>query len=97
MRATKCQLKFKGDVDNYLSKSHNNIELIADRLLTLFNVKTIMGQCHIRQREGVHPADTLFLLIIIPLLKLKTIHSFCKYKIEDWAGCGKDTSMVHPG
>ncbi|MBF0477043.1 MAG: transposase [Deltaproteobacteria bacterium] len=91
MRATKCQLKFKGDVENYLSKSHNNIELIADRLLTLFNVKTIMGQCHIRKREGVHPADILFLLIIIPLLKLKTVHSFCQYKIEDWAGCGKDT------
>ena len=48
-------------------------------------------QANIIKRDGYHAAHLLFVLTILPLLKIKTVHSFCKKHWQHWSLGRKDS------
>ena len=45
---------------------------------------------NIIKKEGWHASHLLFVLIMLPLLKINTIHSFCGKMWSHWSESGKD-------
>jgi ubiquitin len=90
MSITNCQ-KFKGEIENYLSNGINNIESKMDAVFSALNFKTWLCKCNIIKKDGYHASHLLFILMILPLLKVKTVHSFCKKHWDHWSTARKDT------
>ena len=72
--------KFKGEIENYLSKDKNGLESRMDRVFRMLNIKTQLNQARIRKNDGYHTSHLLFILSLLPLLKMPTINSFCLKK-----------------
>ena len=90
MSITNCQ-KFKGEIENYLSNGVNNIESKIDAAFSNLNFKTWLCKSNIIKKEGYHASHLLFVLMILPMLKVKTVHSFCKKHWHHWSSAKKDT------
>jgi hypothetical protein len=90
MSITNCQ-KFKGEIENYLSNGINNIESKIDTAFSTLNFKTWLCKSNIIKKDGYHACHLLFILIILPMLKVKTVHSFCKKHWHHWSSAKKDT------
>jgi hypothetical protein len=89
MYTTKCK-KFKGEIENYLSNEKNIFESPMDRIFRMLNIKTKVNQVNIRKKDGYHASHLLFIVSLLPLLKIPTIHSFCLKKWDHWCVARKD-------
>lgn len=90
MRTTKCQ-KFKGEIENYLRNGQNNFDVKIDRTFCSLKFKTWLCKSNIVKRDGYPSAHILLILFVLPLLRLKTVNSFCNKKWHQWSVAGKDT------
>jgi hypothetical protein len=90
MSITNC-VKFKGEIENYLSNGHHNFESKINEAFSDLKLKTILCRTNIIKNEGYHAAHILFILIILPILKVKTVHGFCKKHWQQWSRAQKDT------
>jgi hypothetical protein len=83
--------RFKGEIENYLAKEKTIFESRIDHVFRMLNVKTKLNQVKIRKKEGYHAAHLLFILTLLPLMKISTIHSFYKKKWDQWSEARKDS------
>lgn len=83
--------KFKGEIENYLSNGHNNFESKIDEAFSDLKLKTILCRANIIKKQGYHAANLLFILTILPILKVKTVRGFCKKHWQQWSKAQKDT------
>ena len=90
MIITNCQ-KFKGEIEIYLRKGQNHIDSQIDRAFTSLKIKTWLCKANIIKKDGYHAAHLLFVLTILPMLKIKTVNSFCKKQWWQWSLSRKDT------
>jgi hypothetical protein len=89
MYTTNCKI-FKGEIETYLSKEKNIFESRVDRIFRMLNIKTKLNQAKIRKKDGYHASHLLFILSLLPLLKVPTIHGFCLKKWHHWCVTQKD-------
>ena len=89
MYTTKCK-KFKGEIENYLDKEKTIFESKIDRAFCMLNLKTQLNRVKIKKKDGYHAAHLLFILTLLPLLKIPTIHSFCQKQWHQWCVARKD-------
>jgi hypothetical protein len=82
--------KFKGEIENYVTKGRNIFESRIDRVFQMLTIKTQLNRSKIRKKDGYHPAHLLFILTLLPMLKLKTVHSFCQKQWYHWCSARKD-------
>ena len=90
MITTKCK-KFKGEIENYLRNGQNNFDVKIDRAFCSLKFKTWLCKSNIIKRDGYPASHLLLILFILPLLRLKTVNSFCNKKWHQWSAAGKDT------
>jgi len=90
MSITTC-IKFKGEIENYLRSGQNNIESKIDGAFSSLKFKTYLCKTNIIKKDGYHASHLLFILMILPLLKVKSVHSFCKKYWQHWSKARKDT------
>jgi hypothetical protein len=89
MTTTNCK-KFKGELEKYLAKEKNIFESRIDRAFRILHIKSKLNQSKIRKKEGYHPAHLLFIMTLLPLFKISTIHSFCEKNWDHWCSAKKD-------
>ncbi len=87
---TKCQ-KFKGEIENYLRNGQNNFDIKIDRAFCSLKFKTWLCKSNIIKRDGYPTSHILLILFVLPLLRLKSVNSFCNKKWHQWSVAGKDT------
>ena len=90
MSTTNCR-KFKGEIESYLRNTQNNIESRIDNAFFSLHFKTFLCNTNIVKRDGYHASHLLFILTILPILKVKSVHSFCKKYWQHWSTARKDT------
>lgn len=90
MVTTKCK-KFKGEIENYLRNGKNNFDVKIDRAFCSLKFKTWLCKSNIVKKDGYPASHVLLILFILPLLRLKTVNSFCNKKWHQWSVAGKDT------
>lgn len=89
MSTADCK-KFKGEIENYLRNDQKNFDSKIDSVFSSLRVRTLLSRSNIVKEQGFHAAQLLFILIMLPLLKLGTVRSFCEKQWEHWSSCGKD-------
>jgi len=89
MDSTNCR-KFKGEIEKYLCKKKNIFESRMDRVFRMLNIKTKLNQTKIRKKDGYHASHLLFIVSLLPLLRIPTIHSFCRKQWYQWCLARKD-------
>ena len=90
MTTTKCK-KFKGEIENYVVNGQNNFDCKVSKVFSSLNLKTCLCRANIIKKDGYHAAHLLFIFIVLPLLKIKTIGGFCEKRWEHWSTGKKDT------
>jgi len=90
MNTTKGK-KFKGEIENYLRNSQNNFDIKVDGAFCSLKFKTWLCRSNIIKREGYPPSHILLILFVLPLLRIKSVNSFCNKKWHHWSVSGKDT------
>ena len=90
MSITNCK-KFKGEIENYLRKGQNNIDSKIQSVFSSLKFKTWLCRSNIFKKDGYHASHVLFILFILPLLKIKTVNGFCKKHWQHWSKAQKDT------
>ncbi len=90
MSTTNCK-KFKGEIENYLRNGIHNFESKIDRAFSALKFKTWLCKANIIKKDGYHACHLLLILVILPLLKVKTVHSFCQKHWLQWSSAQKDT------
>jgi DDE superfamily endonuclease len=90
MITTKCK-KFKGEIENYLRNGQNNFDVKIDRAFCSLKFKTWLCKSNIIKKDGYAASHILLILFVLPLLRLKTVNSFCNKKWYQWSVAGKDT------
>jgi len=83
--------KFKGEIEEYLDKEGHIFETKIDGVFKRLGFKTHMNRAKIIKKEGYHAARVLFILILLPLLKIPTVRSFCQRHLEHLTSSKKDT------
>ena len=91
MNLTKNTTKFKGEIETYLRKRHNHLDLTIDKAFTSLKIKTCLCRANIIKKDGYDAAHLLLMLTILPILKIKTVHSFYKKHWLQWSKVRKDT------
>lgn len=72
--------------------SRNNIfESRIERVFSFLNFKTILGRTNIKKKDGYHAGHLLFILTLLPLLKIDTVHRFCLKQWYHWSTSKKDS------
>ncbi len=82
---------FKGEIEYYLNNGQNVFDSKIDGVFQTLKVKTWLCRANIKKQEGYHAAHLLFILFMLPLLQLNTVHSFCRKQWEQWSISKKDT------
>lgn len=82
--------KFKGEIEGYLAKAANIFESRIDRAFAILNFKTQLNRVKIRKKDGYHASHLLFILTLLPLFKIPTVHSFCQKQWYHWCIAQKD-------
>ena len=90
MHNTKTK-KFKGEVDHYLQKQRHNFDSKIDDVFSTLGIKTCLSISRITKAAGFHPSHILFALVMMPILNIKTVHSYCRRIWDRWLKTGKDT------
>jgi len=83
--------KFKGEIEIYLRKGQNHLDSRFDRVFTSLKIKTLLCRSNIIKKDGYHASHLLLVLTILPMLKIKTVHSFCKKHWQHWSSGRKDS------
>jgi hypothetical protein len=91
MDLTTKHQKIKGEIENYLRKGQNHIDYRIDRAFSSLKIKTWLCRANVIKKDGYHAAHLLLILTILPMLKIKTINSFCKKQWQQWSLSQKDT------
>ena len=89
--STMNRKKFKGEIENYLRNGLHNFESKVDRAFSALKFKTLLCKANIIKKDGYHACHLLLILVILPLLKVKTVHSFCQKHWLQWSSAQKDT------
>jgi len=89
MSTTNCHM-FKGEIENYLKKRPNNPDIKFNDAFCSLNFRTWLCRTNITKKDGYSAHHLLFILFILPLLKVKTINSFCKKRWQQWSAGKKD-------
>ena len=90
MVTTNCK-KFKGEIENYLINGQNNFESKIDGTFSSLRFKTWLNRTNIKKQEGYHASHLLFMLVLLPFMKIKTVNGFCKKQWGHWSNSKKDT------
>jgi len=90
MFSTKCK-KFKGEIENYLRNRQNQFKSKIDRLFVSLRLKTCLRRANIIKKDGYPASHLFFVMFMLPLLRLDTIHWFCRKGWRQWSAGGKDT------
>ena len=90
MVTTKCK-NFKGEIENYVITGQNNFDSKVSKVFSSLNLKTCLCRANIIKRDGYHASHLLFILIVLPMLKIKTIGGFCEKHWEHWSKSKRDT------
>jgi len=91
MSLTTNTVKFKGEIENYLRRGQNHLDSRIDRVFTSLKIKTLLCRANIIKRDGYHASHLLLVLTILPMLKIKSVHSFCKKHWQHWSSGRKDS------
>ena len=83
--------KFKGEIENYVNNRNNIFESRIDRVFSFLNFRTNLCRTNIKKKDGYHPAHLLFILTLLPMLKIDTVHRFCLKQWHNWSTSKKDT------
>jgi hypothetical protein len=87
---TKNHKKFKGEIENYLRNHQNNFDSKIGSAFSSLKIKISLCKSNIIKKDGWHASHLLFVLIMLPLLKINTVHSFCGKMWSHWSESGKD-------
>ena len=90
MIVNKSCKKFKGEIENYLGKSQNHFDSKIQEVFLSLKVKTWLCRTDIVKQDGYHALHILLVLIMIPFLDVKTVHTFCQKQWQIWSLCKKD-------
>lgn len=90
MHTTNLQ-KFKGEIENYLNSRNNIFESRIQGAFSFLNFKTLLSRTRIQKKDGYHAGHLLFILTLLPLLKIHTVHSFCLKQWYHWSTSKKDS------
>jgi hypothetical protein len=82
--------KFKSEIESYLAKKHTVFESRIDRAFRMLHFKTLLNRAKVRKKDGYHSAHLLFILTLLPMLKIATIHGFCHKHWYQWCIARKD-------
>jgi len=85
------RMKFKGEIENYLKKDQNNIDSKINTVFSSLKLKTCLCKSNIIKKDGYHASHLLYVLTILPLLNVKSVHSFCNKHWQHWSKAKKDT------
>lgn len=88
---SKNQKIFKGEIENYLINGQNFFDTKIDRVFQSLKLKTFLCRANIIKNDGYHASHLLFMLVMLPLLKIQSVNTFCKKKWYQWSACQKDT------
>lgn len=83
--------KFKGEIENYLNTQHNAFESRIETAFKGLKLKTHLNQTRIVKQQGYSAAHICLMLVLLPMLKIKTVHGFCKKQWLQWSSSRKDT------
>lgn len=83
--------KFKGEIENYLSNHKNIFESKIDGVFRSLKFKTWLSRNCIIKKDGYGASHILFILLMMPLIQIKTVHSFCLKQWSHWSNSKKDT------
>ncbi len=75
---TRNHKKFKGEIGGYLVKERNIFESRIDRAFSLLNLGTHLSRTKIIRKDGYHVSHLLFILVLLPLLKINSVNRFCE-------------------
>jgi hypothetical protein len=87
---TKCR-KFKGEIENYLRISQNHFDAKIDRAFCSLKIRTWLCRSDILKRDGYPASHLLLVIFMLPMLRLKTINTFCNKRWYQWSAAQKDT------
>ena len=90
MITTKCK-RFKGEIENYLRNGQNNFEVKIDRAFCSLKIRTWLCKSNIIKREGYPASEIMLILFMLPLLRIRSVNSFCNKKWHQWSSARKDT------
>lgn len=82
---------FKGEIEEYLDKEGRIFESKIDEAFTRLGFRTQMNRAKIIKKDGYHAAHVLFVLVLLPLLKIRSVRSFCRKHLEQFTRSRKDT------
>ena len=88
---TANQKKFKGEIERYLLKTSYHFDSKIKEVFESLKTRTCLCQSNIIKHDGYQAAHILFVLIMFPLLKLESIHTFCNKHWYSWSVGKKDT------
>lgn len=83
--------RFKGEIQNYLSNHKNIFESKIDRVFSSLKIKTWLNRNGIIKKDGYSASHILFILFILPILQIETVHGFCLKQWTRWTASSKDT------
>lgn len=87
---TNCQ-KFKGEIENYLNNHQNIFESKIDSVFRSLRFKTNLSRNRIIKQNGYAASHILFILLMMPLIQIRTVRSFCFKQWNHWSTSKKDT------
>lgn len=82
--------EFKGEIEEYLGKKHV-FESRMDEVFKRLKIKTGLNRAGIVKKDGHHAGHLLFILVLLPILKIKTVQGFCRKHLEQWSEARKDS------
>lgn len=88
---TPKERRFKGEIELFLNQNQNLFESRVKEAFKTLNLKTLLSRAGIFKKDGYHAAHILFVLTVLPILRLKTIHGFCGKFWFHWSKSHKDT------
>ena len=83
--------KFKGEIENYLRNGHNSFDSKIDQTFSCLKVKTWLSRTNIIKKDGYHASHLLFVLFMLPIFKINSVHGFCRKHWHHWSISKKDT------
>ena len=81
---------FKGEIENYLNNHQNIFESKIDGIFRSLKFRTWLSRSRIIKKDGYGASHILFILLMMPLIQIKTVHSFCAKQWNHWSTSKKD-------
>jgi hypothetical protein len=82
--------EFKGEIEEYLGKK-TIFEHKIDEVFKKLKIRTGLNRAGIVKKDGHHAGHLLFIMVLLPILKIKTVRGFCKKHLEQWSEARKDS------